>query len=520
MANIEKTVFISYRHTDVYIALAVYKFLTSQGYDVFFDYTNIPGGDFEQVILANIKNRAHFILILTPTALDRCSKPEDWLRREIETAIEEKRNIVPLFFKDFSYETPSVSKKLTGTLENFDQYNGMNVHEDYFDAAMERLVKQFLSVQLETILHPVSDQARKKVEKEQDAANNAPFDMERIIREIKKSSGGNVTLARYYSIGAVILLVVLLGISGNWLLKSVTSNETPTYTDHTPVLTSTSTQTSTQTSTHIVPTKTLTLSLTPKSPTYTITFTLTVPTKTPTLTPTPTLGIGSTVISPKDGMVMVYVPAGEFIMGSNSGAPDERPVHTVNLDAFWVDQTEVTNAMYAKCVRDGVCNKPTNTLHYLNGGYANHPVVYIFWRDAKNYCAWAGRRLPTEAEWEKAARGADARTYPWGEDKNCQKANFSGCDGNTTEVEKYPKGTSPYGAFDMAGNVLEWVGDWYSPTYYANSLVVNPSGPERGQYRVARGGSWYSFYVRSASRFWYSVTSSYKDIGFRCASSP
>jgi SH3-like domain-containing protein len=171
MSKIEKTVFISYRRTDVFTALAVDQHLKSQGYDVFFDYTSIPGGDFEQVILSNIKARAHFIIILTPTALDRCAEPGDWLRREIETALDEKRNIIPLFFKGFSFGSSSVVEKLTGKLKNLKRYNGMNVYEDYFQASMDRLQKQFLSVPLDAILHPVSPEVQKVVREEQAAAD-------------------------------------------------------------------------------------------------------------------------------------------------------------------------------------------------------------------------------------------------------------------------------------------------------------------------------------------------------------
>ncbi len=184
MARIEKTVFISYRRTDVYTALAVYENLKNQGYDVFFDYRSISSGDFEQIITSNIRARAHFILILTPTALDRCNEPGDWLRREIELAIDEKRNIVPLFFKGFRFGGSSKSgmskwmrlrkpEVLTGKLGNIRRYNGLNVHEDYFEEAMQRVRTEFLNKPLDTILHPVSTQVRKVVKEEQDAADEA-----------------------------------------------------------------------------------------------------------------------------------------------------------------------------------------------------------------------------------------------------------------------------------------------------------------------------------------------------------
>jgi hypothetical protein len=181
MARLEKTIFISYRRTDVYIALAVYENLKNQGYDVLFDYRSISSGDFEQIINSNIRARAHFLLILTPTALDRCNEPGDWLRREIEVAMDEKRNIVPLFFKGFRFGDLSVTEKLTGKLENLSRYNGLNVHEDYFDEAMHRLQIQYLSIPLDTVLQPVSTEVQKAVRAEQVAANKA---LEQILEQI------------------------------------------------------------------------------------------------------------------------------------------------------------------------------------------------------------------------------------------------------------------------------------------------------------------------------------------------
>jgi len=196
MARVEKTVFISYRRKDVYTALAVYESLKNQGFDVFFDYRSISSGDFEQVITSNIKARAHFILILTPTALDRCNEPGDWLRLEIETAIDEKRNIVPLFFRGFRFDTSSKSgiskwlrlgraEVLTGKLKNLSRYNGLNVHEDYFEEAMNRLRTEYLSKPLDTVIHPVSTEISKVVEEEQKAADEALRQREVVKESVK-----------------------------------------------------------------------------------------------------------------------------------------------------------------------------------------------------------------------------------------------------------------------------------------------------------------------------------------------
>ncbi len=278
--------------------------------------------------------------------------------------------------------------------------------------------------------------------------------------------------------------------------------------------------------------------------TTTMTSTLTLlPTSTPTMTPsktpiltatfTPTLAPGAIQVSAKDGMLLVYIPAGEFLMGSTDSDTmaysDEKPQHRVSLDAYWIDRTEVTNAMYALCVKSGACQPPSSSSSYTRNSYygnpqlANYPVIYVDWNEAQAYCSWAGRRLPTEAEWEKAARGTDGRIYPWGNNSpTCSLENFWGsngaCVGDTTVTGNYPTGASSYGVQDMAGNVWEWVADWYGDTYYGSSPMSNPTGPDSGQYRVLRGGSWYNSMnlVRSAYRSGDFPSRRNGLFGFRC----
>jgi serine/threonine-protein kinase len=245
---------------------------------------------------------------------------------------------------------------------------------------------------------------------------------------------------------------------------------------------------------------------------------------------TPTLGIGSTLIREKDGMTMVYVPVGEFTMGSEKGDRFAKPVHSVALDAYWIDQTELTNGMYAKCVNAGVCDPPidvstiTRSSYYGNSQFNNYPVIHVNWNQARAYCDWAGVTLPTEAQWEKAARGTDGRVYPWGDEKkDCSKANSSGCESDTAAVGSYPAEVSPYGAFGMAGNVQEWVNDWYDGSYYSNSPSNNPQGPSSGNLRVVRGGAWNLFGEITASTFFRSSEDPKNNwntsIGFRCVRS-
>jgi serine/threonine-protein kinase len=225
------------------------------------------------------------------------------------------------------------------------------------------------------------------------------------------------------------------------------------------------------------------------------------------------------VSTPKDDMEQVYVPAGVFKMGSDDGDSDEQPVYEVVLDGYWIDKNEVTNTQYAKCVAAGECAKPFNTQYFQNSQYANHPVVNVSWYNANDYCAWAGRRLPSEAEWEKAARGTDGRTYPWGENINCEYAQYSDCSGRTVEVGSLPKGASPYGALDMAGNVWEWTSSLIKGYPYDASdgrENINVSGS-----RVLRGGSWdfNEWSVRSANRLRNYPDNANGNLGFRCASS-
>lgn len=200
-------------------------------------------------------------------------------------------------------------------------------------------------------------------------------------------------------------------------------------------------------------------------------------------------------------MPQVFIPGGTFRMGGMDArsAPDERPAHDVTLDAFWMDQLEVTNAMYLLCVQNGPCTPPQSlkssrrSEYFTNPEFKDYPVVYVTWGQAKTYCEWAGRHLPTEAQWERAARGSDWRTFPWGEDKaDGLRANFNMLVGDTSRVGTYPLGASPFGVLDMAGNVAEWTQDLYSATYYTTQAdFTNPTGPESSATlrRVVRGGS-------------------------------
>jgi len=220
---------------------------------------------------------------------------------------------------------------------------------------------------------------------------------------------------------------------------------------------------------------------------------------------------------------MVLIEAGEFWMGSNDGRENEKPRRRVYLDGFYIDRYEVTNSQYEKFMKATGHEAPEFWSDW-SSNEPEQPVVGVSWHDAEAYCKWAGRRLPTEAEWEKAARGTDGRKYPWGNgEPDGSKANyyfwwifFT----RTAHVGSYPKGVSPYGVHDMAGNVWEWVADWYGESYYQRAPSRNPNGPEFGPYRVLRGGAWLiAFYndLRSSYRHAENPTYRHHYLGFRCA---
>jgi formylglycine-generating enzyme required for sulfatase activity len=277
----------------------------------------------------------------------------------------------------------------------------------------------------------------------------------------------------------------------------------------------------------ILPTTTIVTELSPTLP-PTLTATVTViasltETFTPTLTPTntltetvtltdtvaPTVTLPSSINAPETGMVLV--PAGQFVMGQGS---DE---HTPSVNAFFIDKYEVTNALHKVCVTARGCSMPSDQVTYNNPAYGDYPVVFVNWKHAMAYCEWRGARLPTEAEWEKAARGTDGRNYPWGEGTGCNLANASGCEGSTSQVGSYPDGTSVYGAYDLAGNVSEWVSSLYKS--YPYSPVDGREDLNSDGLRVLRGGNWNLNFI--FLRTWYRNPADPEipldRVGFRCA---
>ncbi len=265
------------------------------------------------------------------------------------------------------------------------------------------------------------------------------------------------------------------------------------------------------------------------------------------------MGAPRTKVSGFDGAVLVHVPAGAFTMGSKKGDRDERPPRRISVTSFWIDRTEVPASRFSTFVertkyvttaeKEGWSWVWDETLRKGKGGWRKvwgatwdkplgkgsdwktmreQPASHVSWRDAEAYCTWAGRRLPSEAEWERAARGEDKRIFPWGNERDPGRANMKGGkDGfpAVAPVGRFSKGASPFGALDMAGNVWEWVSDRYGATAYEKMAKQNPSGPANGNTRVVRGASWGSplTWGRVANRYHRKPTYRNNKIGFRCA---
>lgn len=256
---------------------------------------------------------------------------------------------------------------------------------------------------------------------------------------------------------------------------------------------------------------------------------------TPTMVPTE-----CSWVRPKDKMPMMLIPAGRASIGRNDGALDSRPMHFVALDAFLIDKHPVTNRMFSQFLNEVGNQVESGTKWFEDSAknarlrwsgscwlvmrnYSEHPIVSVSWYGAVAYCRWVGGRLPTEAEWEKAARGFDDRIYPWGnEAPTHEHANYQGSQINTSPVGNLPKGASSFGLLDMAGNVWEWVSDWYEPDYYIRSVLINPRGPDSGVTKVMRGGSWFNIerHLKVSYRSYSNPGTCTANLGFRCVVDP
>jgi len=336
------------------------------------------------------------------------------------------------------------------------------------------------------------------------------YAVDEFIASLKNFTGKLIPLLRV--VGILIVVGVILWVSTWAIPKLIPLIPIPKATSTQPLVTQV-----TFASSPVLPSKT-----TRPNPT---------PTKTQTPVPTPVPVIFNPHPDSSDffdtyGVPMRLVKSGSFTMGSTTNESDEQPVHQVNLSAFYIDKYEITNILYDACVKDGKCQKPQNISsqtrfnYYDNSVYSYFPVVYVDWTMARTYCEWRGARLPTEAEWEKSARGTDGRTYPWGNDIDCRKANYLGCTGDTTKIGSYESGKSVYGVYDLAYNVWEWTSSIYrNYPYNANDGREDLSSSEP---RMLRGSSWNGGPMVNifADRFGFWQDSVSSDFGFRCALTP
>lgn len=497
-------VFLCYASQNKPVVRELYQRLKAENWiDPWLDKAKIlPGQDWELVIEKAVDDSDVVIVCLSKQSVSK----EGFVQREIRYAYdlalekpEEMIFLIPLRLDDCN-----VPRKLKSL--HWVDYFGMGKKSSYFDLleALKLCYDQKLGLE--------EEQSREKSEKENSSEERVEkkFTQSKPFTRILNPSVLNPPKTRetrspkpsyrWVGIAGSVLLILILGGFGLNSLLSKSSGEMAISTSQIPI----------------------------ETPPADIRDSIT-PTLEPTETtmPTPTLGIGSTMISEKDGMVMVYVPAGEFTMGSKDGEVNEQPVRQVSLGAYWIDQTEVTNVMYKRCVDDGGCSPPssirsyTRDNYYGNNEFDDYPVIYVNWNQANTYCQWVGRKLPTESEWEKAARGKDGRMFPWGNGLDCDKSNYTYfCFGDTSPVWNFIGGKSIYGVYDMAGNVWEWVSSLYMPyPYYDDDgredLYASGS-------RVLRGGSWdfNENHARSTFRGQGEPTYSNMNTGFRCSLSP
>jgi len=482
-----KQVFISHATKDAQFAHRLADDLQRLGVRVWIAPESIrPGESWVSAIERGLNESSHVVVVLTPAALE-----SEWVKKETDVAIAQERRgriqVIPL-----DVEPCEVPLLLSS-------YQMVSFRRDY-DAGLSQLVN---------ILGLRAVEPRRKIrEPEEEERQKSGKGIVELLRKVVAQPG----ISRYLiGAGVVVALAVVAVFAVSKFFPEL--QPTPTRTAEATPTSRTTEVTVVAPTTTPTPSRTLPPTNTPRPE---------PPTATPLL-PTPT------VVSAPEGMV--FVPAGEFIMGSpeGEGDDDEHPQRTVYLDAFYIGKYEVTNAEYKECVDAGACDPPslnssnTRDSYYGNPEYDNYPVIYVSWYDAQAYCDWKGVRLPTEAEWEKAARGTDGREYPWGNEAPDEtKLNYDQNIGDTTEVGSYPDGASPYGAMDMAGNVYEWVADWYDPDYYRKAPDRNPQGPDSGDSRVLRGGSWYHYqYVaRCAYRNGYGPVARLNHLGFRVVASP
>lgn len=521
-------IFISYSRKDEEYVNKLVVALENEGFEVWIDRELLTGDTWTQVINHKIDTCDAFVIVMTDS-----SKESNWVRREVLYAIQEGKKIFPLllqgklwmllqdfnffkvtdglipdrkFFKDIERSVPRSEAWLTAQREAAEKAVREKAEKEAAEKAWletEELARQKTAkgkAEREATEHAEKERKAKELREKQarEAKEKEKRESEKKEEKpvaVKPKSGGQIA----YWFGGFIVLV--LGI----IFLSSLSNP-PSTPQSTPENTQTPTI-ATLSEDSVVPSATT-------APESTLTYS-------ETQTPLPT------EITDAKGVAMMLVPEGVFTMGDSGRIyGKEWPIHNVYLDAYYIDKYEVTNSHYKTCVDAKVCDPPketnshTDISYYGNPKYDDNPVIYVDWTMSKTFCEWRDTRLPTEAEWEKAARGVDGYMYPWGEDIDSTGANVGNTD--TVPVGSYKKDKSPYGVYDMAGNVLEWVADFFSYSYYQNSPSSNPLSAF-GEGRSVRGGSWsdyfYSYKLRTFNRNWVDPANAYNNLGFRCARS-
>ncbi len=526
-------VFISYSRRDDIVMRRTVDFLRKQGIKIWVDNEKLTPGTpiWEEEIEKAINNAYAVVVMLSPDA-----KNSEWVRREITYADQYRKRVFPVLVngdEDASIPLRLITRQFVDIRANENiGLNSLTAAITFYAEEIEALERKerkeaeiLASVQAE---REAAKHEAAQAKSERDATEKNARDAiakaarEKVAREAAEEKArlateraANLNPFRllqlnpkwYLLIGFIGLCCISSVIWGTWYLA------TEVFPTQQTLVPATS-----------IPTVVLTQSETSES----------------TVIPNPQELLDTDPAG--NEIAMRLVPAGQFIMGSKAEEAyakcppspdcwfdDEIPPHTISLDAFYIDTYEITNALFSACVEAGACDLPRNTnsnmrdTYYENSGFDDYPVIYVDWNMAKNYCEWRGAELPTEAQWEKAARGMDANLYSWGQEIDCDRANYSECVGDTSQVGNYETGISPYGIYDMAGNVWEWVADWYDAAYYANSPSSNPQGPATSpeNYRTVRGGSWFDsdFLVRASYRNEFPPETIENNIGFRCARS-
>jgi formylglycine-generating enzyme required for sulfatase activity len=484
-------IFISYSHRDTSYAHGLAKNLQSIGFQIWIDERLDYGSQWPREIQKQLDACDAFILIMTPRSF-----ASDWVQSELQRA---KRKLKPIFPLLLEGDEPWLSVEST----QFYDVRGGGYPDSRFYSALKRVATP-------TPHAPSPLNPKRLVPTKPTPAPKARFKTETVVALIGALATvcaallGVVPYLRDWILPQTPDVAIILSLTpaGNAALLPVATTSVPE-----PDFTLTPTFPVTEAIT-------LTYTLIPsETATSTTTETL-IPTETvvPTMSP---VALVPSVTAETSDVEMVHVPEGEFIMGFK-GNP-QAPKHMVPLGSFYIDKYEVTNEHYKACVDVNVCPRPSNPTAYNDPLYANHPVVFVTWKQAKTYCEWRGARLPTEAEWEKAARGTEERNYPWGDGIDCTLANYSECKRGIEEVGSYEAGKSKYSIYDLAGNVSEWVSSLFIP--YPYRAYDGREDPEATGNRVLRGGNWNL--GKNLLFTWYRNEADPKlaldRIGFRCA---